>query len=257
MKKVVTLKTTFNKTTYIIAGSERDKSIIAQIQDNQLYEPHVMLLLSKIIKPHFTCLDIGANIGVISVVLSDLARNGRVYAFEPSHYNFLYLQENIALNNIMNIHPINYGVLDERCEIQFSYVEEVAGCSFMSNTGIKEGIEENVSCIKLDDWVKKHNIKVDFIKLDVEGAEIKALTGASRTLQQYKPDLVIEFNPTTMKRFFAEDPQNLYRLLATIYPSIEVINNDGSLTKIIDYSHLQNTLKTGWTDLYCSFCAYV
>ncbi|RZJ45503.1 MAG: FkbM family methyltransferase, partial [Chryseobacterium sp.] len=66
------------------------------------------------------------------------------------------------------------------------------------NTSYKEKDEENsytetVEVVKLDDWTKSKNIqKIDFIKIDVEGNEMKTLIGGKNTIQQFKPTLMIE-----------------------------------------------------------------
>ncbi len=255
MKDVV-LKTPYNK-DFVISGSEKDKSIIGAIESNKgYYEQNNMELLKKIIKPDAVCLDIGANIGVISLCLGYLASYGKVFAFEPSYHNFTFLVRNIIQNEVSNIMPLNYGLLDKECNIDFSYVEEVAGCSFIADTGIKEGVSEKIKCISLDAWDNAVGIDhIDFIKMDVEGSEIKALAGSMKTLKKFKPDLLIEFNPIPMKRFFNERPSQLFDILQKIYDRIYLISDrENELIIIDDFNHLENMLKKGkgWEDLFCT-----
>lgn len=222
----VTLKTPYSK-DFIISGSDKDKSIIGTIASNNgHYEQKNMELLEKIIKSDAVCLDIGANIGVISLCLGYLAPQGKVFAFEPSYRNFTYLIRNIIQNDVFNILPLNYGLLNEECNIDFSYVEEVAGCSFIADTGIKEGISETIKCISLDGWVDAVGIdRIDFIKMDIEGSEIKALTGSMKTLKRFRPEMLIEFNPVPMKRFFNESPSQLFDILQNLYDTIYLISD--------------------------------
>jgi len=252
MKNVI-LKTPYNK-EFIISGSDRDKSIIGAIESNRgLYEQNNLKLLKRIIKPDSICLDIGANIGVISLSLSYLATQGRVISFEPSNYNYTFLLRNILQNNVFNILPLNYGLLDTECTIDFSYVEEVAGCSFISDTGVKEGVAETIKCISLDTWVDIVGLEhIDFIKMDVEGAEIKALNGGIKTIKKVSPDLMIEFNPVPLKRFFNENPSNLFDWLHNHYERIYLISE--GLTEIKDYDQIEQILQKGkgWEDLYCT-----
>lgn len=254
--KNVILKTPYNK-DFLISGSEKDKSIIGAIESNNgHYEQNNMELLKKIIKPDSICLDIGANIGVISLCMSFLAPHGRVFAFEPSYHNFTYLMRNIVQNDTFNIIPVNLGLFDKECSVDFSYVEEVAGCSFISDTGVKEGLSEKIKCISLDAWVDVVGIdRINFVKMDVEGSEIKALAGAMETIKKFKPDLLIEFNPTPMKRFFNENPAQLFEILQKIFDRIYLVSDRESKLIVIDNFHqLEHMLKKGkgWEDLFCT-----
>ncbi|MBI5902382.1 MAG: FkbM family methyltransferase [Deltaproteobacteria bacterium] len=256
--KQVELRLPFDNNIFHLYGSERDKSVIGAIESNHgYYEPHIMNFLKKIIGSHFVSIDIGANIGAISLPLSHIAASGIVYSFEASKNNFAYLRKNIMANNVKNIEPINMGIYDKKCQLDFSYVEEVAGCSFLSTVGVKEGVSEVIDCIRLDDWIIENNIqKVDFIKLDVEGAEIHAINGSLNTFKNLKPDLIVEFNPNPIERFFGEKPESLYFLLADIFPNIFLIDDgSGSLIEINSYPQLIDIVRTrkGWEDLYCSF----
>lgn len=255
MKDVI-LKTPYHK-DFLISGSEKDRSIIGAIESNGgRYEFHIMELLQKIIKTDAICLDVGANIGAISLCLGYLAPHGRVFAFEPSSHNFGFLLRNILQNDIKNILPLNYGILNKECIVDFSYVEEVAGCSFISETGIKEGVPEIVKCTNLDTWIDLTGIRrVDFIKMDVEGSEIKALSGSLKTLNKFKPDAIIEFNPIPMKRFFNDSPSQLYEILQNIYENIYLITDKKKdLIKIYDFHQIEQILQRGkgWEDLFCT-----
>jgi len=255
--KTVTLKTPLDR-IFNISGSEKDRSIIGAIESNGgYYELNIMRLLKKMITPGSICIDVGANVGVISLCLGHLASKGKVFAFEASEHNFTYLVRNIIQNNCSTVLPLNYGILNDSCTVNFSYVEEVAGCSFISNTGVTAGISEQIRCISLDTWIESAGIQqLDFIKMDVEGAEIKALNGGMKTLEKFKPDMIIEFNPVPMKRFFGEDPVHLFNLLQNIYEHIYLISETkNELIKIEDYEQIQQILHVGkgWEDLFCTF----
>jgi FkbM family methyltransferase len=121
-------------------------------------------------------------------------------------------------NACTNVTVINKGIYNKNCELSFSYIEEVAGCSFVSETGVKEGIEEQISCINFDDWCIEENIqRIDLIKIDVEGAEILALTGMLTSLEKFRPKMIIEFNPGPIERFFGDDPRKLFNILQSSF----------------------------------------
>ncbi|WP_010273429.1 FkbM family methyltransferase [Paenibacillus senegalensis] len=254
--KMVVLKTPFDKKFFLVRGSESDMSIIGGIElSGGLYEPHVMNLLHSIIKPDSVCMDIGANIGTISMVMSHLAPSGKVYSFEPSPVNFMYLEQNLLFNACHNVEALHLGAYDVNKEMQFYDIEAGGGWSFVSN-GTQQGTpNQKVTCIKIDDWVKQRKLSsLDLIKMDVEGAEIHALRGARNTIKSFKPDLVIEFNPATVKVYFGENPFYLYKLLTSLYPYIYYIGFDSKLVAVTCYSQLLALIKpTVLGDLLCTY----
>lgn len=252
----VTLKLPFDGKSYTVCSNDGDQ-IVAGIEKNHgYYETHLIKLLQTIVQPHAVCLDIGANVGAISLALGYLAPYGKVYAFEPSKVNFRYLEQNIADNNMSNVEPLRLGAYDQNVELQFSYVDFGGGWSHITTFQARHGIQEMVHCVKIDDWVRDKGIgKVDLIKLDVEGAEYKAVLGAEQTIVRMKPDLVVEFNPKASRSIFGEDPHFLYLTLAHFYPHLYLIDSDHTLVKIENYEHLLDFHKDGRevSDLYCTF----
>ena len=77
------------------------------------YEPETTKLVEKLVKPGDIAIDIGANLGVISMLLSKcVGENGKVYSFEPTREGFKYLCENKLANNAKNISPYNLAAWD-------------------------------------------------------------------------------------------------------------------------------------------------
>ncbi|MBY0074698.1 FkbM family methyltransferase [Priestia aryabhattai] len=248
----------FDQKSFTIFGSEQDISIFQPVvKANGYYDPFMMNFLKKIINPTSVCLDIGANIGLISLTLSHLANNGLVYSFEPSNTNFFYLSKTIAENRIQNIVSINLGLYDKNSNIKFMETGNGGGWSHVDEYSETLTPDEVVTCVRLDDWIESEGItNIDFIKMDIEGSEIKALNGAMNTLHKWKPDLIIEFNPVTISTFNpGVNPKELFTLLNSTYPNIYFIDRiTNSLVKIVDYSHLSELISpTILGDLYCTF----
>ena len=108
--------------------------------------------------------------------------NGKVYAFEPIPRIYNELLEDVK--GFENIIPVNKGVSDRR---QQAYFEDFSARSKVSNSG-----NIKVELTTIDDFVREKNIpKVDFIKMDIEGAELDALKGAINTIKTFKPKLAI------------------------------------------------------------------
>lgn len=256
MEKTVTLQLP-DGDKYLVTGALNDRSIIGAIELSEgFYERNVMEIIREVVKPNFVCMDIGANIGVLSIAIAKSAFAGKVYSIEVSTINHAYLSKNIKDNKLNNCMAIHCGVSDRREVVNFNYVEEVAGCSFISPLGIEAGHSEVVELVTIDEIVLNNEIgHVDFIKLDVEGGERKALQGAKALLMRNKPLLLIEFNPTPIQRFYGEDPQTLFDLLKKYYRYIYIIKFPSGGLKLIETFEILMAFVSsgkGWEDLLCS-----
>lgn len=163
------------------------------------YEWHERLFINSFLKPGDVFIDIGANIGLFSLIAAKrIGNSGKVYAFEPNPIVSTRLAENIKLNRFNNIIRIQAAISDEEGEFPFylsqdgydawnSFARPVAGDNF---------ITENVKSIRWDDFAKDHNLigSVTMMKIDVEGWEIRVLKGAINTLSRKDaPVLIVEF----------------------------------------------------------------
>ncbi|KUJ52705.1 FkbM family methyltransferase [Chryseobacterium sp. JAH] len=141
-------------------------------------------------------LDIGANVGTFLYQFENKLKHQNIYAFEPNKKLNIRLKRLFPSMNIFSV-----ALSDENTTAQFK-VPIIKGKMVASrgtlNTSYKEKDEENsytetVEVVKLDDWTKSKNIqKIDFIKIDVEGNEMKTLLGGKNTIQQFKPTLMVE-----------------------------------------------------------------
>jgi FkbM family methyltransferase len=127
-----------------------------------------------------TVMDVGANWGLYSLLISRaVGPSGKVYAFEPVPEIFARLKEHIALNNATNVIPVPIALSDEKGTAKMSVK---GGGSSLFRRVSDEFVEVQVE--RLDDFVEREKIeRVDAIKIDVEGAELKVIRGADKTLQ--------------------------------------------------------------------------
>ena len=125
-----------------------------------------------------TIIDVGANIGTHSIVAS--AKSKRVISIEGDSHNYSLLKENTQ--SIKNVETFNYFLSDKNEPQEIKY-----WASFNH-----ELIEDYREVVTLDLLVKEFNISPDLIKIDTDGAEIKILSGASETLSNFAPTLIIE-----------------------------------------------------------------
>ena len=145
-------------------------------------------------------LDIGAHIGLFSVIAAQLAGNkGKVYAFEPASGTNELLKQTISINHLQNvIEPYREAMGATSGKTTF-YVSDVKGDNSNSLVSYKDDRElfaMDVNMFSIDDFVKNKNlVSLAFIKIDVEGAEYDALCGAVTTFKNYRPACIVAIHP--------------------------------------------------------------
>ena len=163
-----------------------------QILGLKKYEDLSTNFIKKHAKKDWVSLDIGANIGYFSLLLAKLSPNGEVHSFEPGKLDYSLLNINSAINNFGNIHLNNFALSNENGSSKFIITEDSGFSSFKDTARVKIKETTTVKTMKLDDYVSEKNIdKIDFIKMDIEGAEKMVLEGAENTLKTIKPKIIL------------------------------------------------------------------
>jgi FkbM family methyltransferase len=144
-----------------------------------------------------TVIDIGAHIGRYTITSSkQVGKTGKVVAIEADPDNFQLLKRNIALNKLTNVMPLNYAVFSERTKIKL--YEQSASAkynSIMLNRAAKTKNYVEVNADTLDSLLKLNGVnRVNWIKIDVEGAEFEVLKGSTKTLSGENMSLLIEIH---------------------------------------------------------------
>ncbi len=162
------------------------------------YERQEVSLVKRLVNKGDVVLDIGANIGYYTLLLANLVgENGQVYAFEPEPANFSILKENVRLNHYQNI------CLEPRAASNVNQVMDLFICE--ENMGMHR-LYSSLCCsgkiaveaVVLDDYLKEKINRLDFVKMDIEGAEFMALTGMKYLIGKYQPTLLTEFSPAAL-----------------------------------------------------------
>lgn len=168
------------------------------------YEKENFNFLANSCKPGAVVIDIGAHIGLFSVIASQVTTNsGKVYAFEPAPNTYALLQKTLSINDTGSvIETFQKAVGKETGKITF-FISDGEADNSNSLVNYKEdrplhGIDVEVTSV--DAFVKERKInKLDFIKIDVEGAEYDTLRGAAETLQNLKPVCIVAIHPEPIK----------------------------------------------------------
>jgi len=177
----------------LICDADDQRSIATEILNFKDYEADELRAVRKFLKKDSVILDIGANIGWYSLNLSKDVPDGKIIAFEPVRKTYEYLEKNISLNKADNVQTFNIGLGDENKEVLFYYYPEMSGASSSKNLHeTSKMVKVKGRIKKLDNFIGEITDRVDFIKCDVEGAEILAVKGAIETIKKYLPVMFLE-----------------------------------------------------------------
>lgn len=178
------------------------------------YEKSEIDYLYQHLKPGNTFIDIGANIGLFSLNASKIVgKSGNIHSFEAFSQNYLKLKNNIEDNHFENVNIHHQAISNDNSAIEILYndVNKNVGMAsaFLKNFTSKE----IVGSITIDEYVSTQKIdRIDLIKIDIEGGELKALSGMSETLRNFKPQIILEINSETLRSSNGSE-EELYNFL--------------------------------------------
>lgn len=160
-------------------------------------EPAMQTAIKELLQPGMTFYDIGANVGFFSVIAAQLSK-GVVVCFEPLAENVEHIKHNAALNHLSNIVIQSEALGCEDGDAIFN-VSAVNSWGKLATVGspAQKVQEITVPLGRLDTIIRESNLpQPGLIKIDVEGAEVDVLVGATETLMSSRPILLIELHHT-------------------------------------------------------------
>lgn len=152
-----------------------------------------------------TILDIGAHIGLFSTIAAKIAGEyGKIFAFEPAPTTIPILHQTIRINELGNlINPVNQAMGKEVGKMTFFISDNEADnsnslISYKQHSKLS-GITVEVNTI--DNFVMTKKLsKVNFIKIDVEGAEYDTIRGGIEVCKKYKPHIILAIHPEPIEK---------------------------------------------------------
>ena len=179
--------------------SPDDNYIGGSIIREHVYEPFLTRLFEQLLRPGMQVLDVGANMGYFSLLAASLVKEGgRVYSWEPSPANVKMLLASQLANGFQNIEIVQAaagrrsGLLNYFPNFSNGMVTEIGQVP-----PEQAFAAETVMALRIDD-VLSRDVKIDFVKIDVEGFEYEALNGALEMLRRCRPMIVSEFCPKSL-----------------------------------------------------------
>lgn len=182
-----------------------------------VYEPIEAHLFCRMIKIGWTVFDVGSNIGQYALLASPLVgESGAVHAFEPMPRNFERARHHLTLNQVRNVLLHRLAAWHEQTEVELGLATDMSDNAGSYSVGAVVGsavAPEKAQAIPLDDYVVERGIeRVHLVKMDIEGAELNALRGFTKTLFRDRPLILMEVNRIACVRMDYE-PAHLWRLL--------------------------------------------
>jgi len=185
----------------------RGYSLIGRILGNNIYEPElsqrIVLELKKTKSEYF--LDVGANIGLISLNILSHLPDLKIFCFEPGPSQYALLEKTINYNNLHEkMRLLRYSLGEKKGDSQFAAHSPVhtSGDGFFDTKRAGQCRLINVKVDTLDNWwesIGRRSVKV--VKIDTEGAELWVLRGAERFIRQCRPTIFLEINKDNFRPY--------------------------------------------------------
>lgn len=181
--------------------------LLRRILINKSYEPHIVSLIKSNIDKEKDAINVGANVGLFANLLSDLINdNQKVLAVEPTPLAFKYLTKNIERNkNTNKIITFNGICTDKSGEFTLNTIIGKEEYSSLGDSVHFNVIKENIVQIEvdgdtIDHLVQKSNLVPGILLIDVEGAEMQVLRGATGVLKQKRPIIISELDDALLTK---------------------------------------------------------
>lgn len=214
-------------------------------------EPDLRRFFNQRLAKGMVVLDVGGNVGLVSRICArNVGSTGRVIAFEPDPYTREFLMYNVKNQANIQVSPV---ALSDENTMANLHIHPRSGTSnsLIAFDGAKETVQ--VECKKIDTYLLEHPyLKPDYVKIDVEGAELKVLGGMRDTIARLpKLKIVIEYCPENLANG-GVSPEDYYTYLNNLGLSVEIIKKDGSAQPVSNLTDLSAKLgKKVYCNLLC------
>jgi FkbM family methyltransferase len=217
----------------------------------QEFEPDNIHLLSLLCESDSRVLDVGANIGMTALALSQICLRGQVVAIEPVPHTFHYLRRNVAQADSGNIKIFNFALGSrEGLALMQGHPSNLA-CSFIADNYTilaSDHFSHKITVRRLDEAFCELSLdRLDFMKVDVEGYELEVFAGAKKTLNTYKPIVFLEMNHWCLNIYRQISIPQFRERLMKYFPCIYAIDGSDYLDYVdpknvhhINYHHVLN-----------------
>ena len=213
---------------FSVFASIDDLAVGNHVLIGRSYDPGVAAVLNRRVKPGMAVVDIGANIGYLTMLLASLVRkSGLVVAVEPNPENIKLLEASRRVNGFDQVLVIQ-AAAGRHTTLLALNVSYSNGTTTELPTDLDAIFASRpVPCFALDDILPKDR-RIHLVKIDTEGAELNAVIGLSGTIERDRPVIISEFTPGILPGISHCSGPEYLRFLAAKGYRIGVIEKDGS-----------------------------
>ncbi|WP_299416259.1 FkbM family methyltransferase [Acaryochloris sp. IP29b_bin.148] len=208
------------------------------------FEVQELSFFERSIQEGSVVFDIGANGGLYSLIASRKAgKSGNIYAFEPGKAELEILHRNLSINSCDNVEVIEKAVSDHSGQSKFAISKDGAMNSLMETEHLYQSIThwQTIELISLDAFIQHNNIsKVDFIKVDVEGAEELVFKGATKLLSSPSPPTLLFEGCNSTLATFGCSAEDLINGIQEFGFSVYSLNFNGELIPVSENNPTMN-----------------
>lgn len=205
----------------------RDDIYFRRLRDDQ--EFGLVRFCAAYLPSDAVCLDIGANIGVTALALSEIAANGHVVAVEPSPSAYPFLLKNLAHNGCRNVQARQLAIAEADGEVQFF---DCSAYGFLVEPGVL--VHEKVIAVpaaRLETLIAPLP-RLDFVKLDIEGFEFRVLRQSCDALKRFDPLIFLEFNSWCLLANAHANPFEFLEWLFASFGFVAEVNGPAAETAV-------------------------
>lgn len=215
--------------------------ILGRILKTRQYEPDLVKIIKQHIDPSRDAIDIGANIGLFTILLAKLLGSERhVLAVEPTPHANGYLRRNIRRNEVCNSIFIFEGIAsNNNCPRRLNVIdgkEEYSSLGDITHKKVQDQRHNKIEVVSstIDDLVEKYNLNPGFIKIDTEGSEYLVVAGAQKTIHKHRPFILSEISETLLTNCGSSSDKLLGLLRNNAYKIVNAYNLHNEVTAPFD-----------------------
>jgi len=229
-----------------------DRELMNAIKLGGSVEPEVCHLMMRVMRPGDYAIDGGANIGFFTVLLSKLVgKDGCVLSVEPGQNNLYKLEENIRLNKLSNVEVVDQPLWDKYEMVKLYLCEDGGKNSLAAHEGTRGS--SDITTVVLDDYLDLRR-RLRLLKLDIEGAEEKALRGALSFLNEthHCPYIVAELNIEALPKFNSS-PASICDFMRERGYNLFLLHPNGALPTYVPRRTKVQPTRLNWNVLFSTF----